>query len=118
MVSWRLTITCVPRRAPLVPSALLCLALTACGGGVHGTPGGAGLRDPYFPKAGNGGYDVGHYALDLRYDPGTGDLTGTAVVTARATQDLTAFDLDLQGLHVDKVTVGGSRPAGTARARS
>ncbi|WP_406437294.1 M1 family metallopeptidase [Streptomyces sp. NBC_00631] len=109
MVSWRLTITCVPRRAPLVPSALLCLALTACGGGVHGTPGGAGLRDPYFPKAGNGGYDVGHYALDLRYDPGTGDLTGTAVVTARATQDLTAFDLDLQGLHVDKVTVGGKQ---------
>ncbi|MGW5655825.1 M1 family metallopeptidase [Streptomyces humi] len=107
MVSWRPTITSVPRRVPLVPSVLLCLALTACGGGVHGTPGGAGLRDPYFPKAGNGGYDVGHYALDLGYDPGTGELTGTAVITARATRDLTAFDLDLRGLDVDAVTVEG-----------
>ncbi|WP_046730967.1 M1 family metallopeptidase [Streptomyces humi] len=107
MVSWRPTITSVPRRVPLVPSVLLCLALTACDGGVHGTPGGAGLRDPYFPKAGNGGYDVGHYALDLGYDPGTGELTGTAVITARATRDLTAFDLDLRGLDVDAVTVEG-----------
>lgn len=74
---------------------------------MHGTPGGAGLRDPYFPKAGNGGYDVGHYALDLGYDPGTGELTGTAVITARATRDLTAFDLDLRGLDVDAVTVEG-----------
>ncbi|MEU2425130.1 M1 family metallopeptidase [Streptomyces sp. NPDC007851] len=107
MVSWRPTITSVPRRVPLVPSVLLCLALAACDGGVHGTPGGTGLRDPYFPRAGNGGYDVGHYALDLGYDPGTGELTGTAVITARATRDLTAFDLDLRGLDVDKVTVEG-----------
>ena len=33
------------------------------------TPGSAGLGDPYFPLAGNGGYDVGHYALDFSYDP-------------------------------------------------
>ncbi|WP_369223493.1 M1 family metallopeptidase [Streptomyces sp. R39] len=96
----------VPRYRLVLPSALLCLALAACDGGVRGTPGGAGVRDPYFPKAGDGGYDVGHYGLTLAYDPGTRRLTGTAVITARATQDLTAFDLDLQGLNVDDVTVG------------
>ncbi|MEV5952606.1 M1 family metallopeptidase [Streptomyces sp. NPDC051987] len=86
----------------------VALTLTARGG-VHGTPGGAGLHDPYFPKAGNGGYDVRHYGLTLAYDPATRHLTGTAVVTARATQDLTAFDLDLKGLDVDTVTVEGKR---------
>lgn len=90
-----------------LPSVLLCLTLAACDGGVHGTPGGTGVRDPYFPKAGNGGYDVSHYALDIGYDPGARRLTGTAAITARATQGLSAFDLDLRGLQVDKVTVEG-----------
>ncbi|MFF5013826.1 M1 family metallopeptidase [Streptomyces sp. NPDC001165] len=101
------------RSARLVPAVatLLALALTgtACDGGVHGTPGGSGLRDPYFPKAGNGGYDVTHYALTLDYTPGTSHLTGKAVITARATKDLSAFDLDLAGLDVDSVTVEGRR---------
>ena len=30
------------------------------------SPGAAGLGDPFFPKAGNGGYDVAHYALRPR----------------------------------------------------
>ncbi|MFE1438279.1 M1 family metallopeptidase [Streptomyces sp. NPDC058739] len=102
----------MPRFVPVVPAALaVCLALTlgACEdrGGVSGTPGAAGLRDPYFPKAGNGGYDVTHYGLDLVYDPGDGVLTGTAVITARATQDLSSFNLDLKGLDVERVTVDG-----------
>ncbi|MGW1724847.1 M1 family metallopeptidase [Streptomyces sp. NPDC002306] len=93
------------RSAPVVPALVLALALTACGGGVHGTPGGSGVRDPYFPKAGNGGYDVSHYDLELTYDPDSRHLTGTADITARATQDLSAFDLDLEGLDVRAVTV-------------
>jgi aminopeptidase N len=101
------------RSVRLVPAAAAVLALvltgTACEGGVHGTPGGSGVRDPYFPKAGNGGYDVGHYALTLDYTPATRRLTGTAVITARATQDLSAFDLDLAGLDVDSVTVEGRK---------
>ncbi|MFV0135153.1 M1 family metallopeptidase [Streptomyces sp. HMX87] len=84
----------------------VAVALVACGG-VHGDPGGSGVRDPYFPKAGNGGYDVTHYALDLAYDPGDHRLTGTATVTARATEDLSAFNLDLKGLRVGRVTVEG-----------
>ncbi|MDF3142658.1 MULTISPECIES: M1 family metallopeptidase [unclassified Streptomyces] len=88
-----------------VTSALL--VLTACSSGVQGTPGGSGVRDPYFAKAGNGGYDVTHYALDLAYDPDDRHLTGTAEITARATQDLSAFDLDLKGMDVERVGVEG-----------
>ncbi|OIJ63523.1 metallopeptidase [Streptomyces mangrovisoli] len=108
------------RPAVAAASALAVLgapALAGCGGGggAHGTPGAKGLRDPYFPKAGNGGYDVSHYALTLAYDPAEPRLSGTAVITARATQDLSAFDLDLLGLDVGSVTVDG-RSAGWHRA--
>ena len=48
------------------------------------TPGAAGLGDPYYPLAGNGGYDAGHYDLRLAYDPASGVLSGSAVMRARA----------------------------------
>lgn len=107
-----------PAGAPAFAALLaLTLTLTACdGGGAQGSPGGgSGVRDPYFPKAGNGGYDVGHYDLTLSYDPATHRLTGKAVITARATEDLSAFDLDLKGLDVEDVTVEG-RAARFSRA--
>ncbi|MFD7321907.1 M1 family metallopeptidase [Streptomyces sp. NPDC059875] len=84
-------------------------------GGVRGTPGAAGLRDPFFPKLGNGGYDVTHYALDLAYDPRSGRLDATAMITARAGQDLSAFNLDLAGLTVASASVDGE-PAAVNRA--
>ena len=34
-------------------------------------PGARGIGDPYFPHAGNGGYDVRHYGLDVAYSPKT-----------------------------------------------
>jgi len=109
----------VPRSSVTVPFALalaLVAGLTACGGDdVHGKPGAAGVGDPYFPKMGNGGYDVTHYGLTLSYDPRDKRLTGTAEITARALQDLSAFRLDLLGLHVTDVTVEG-RDAGWSRA--
>jgi aminopeptidase N len=67
-----------------------------------------GLGDAYYPKAGNGGYDVGNYALDLRYDPATDRLSGTAAITATATADLSRFNLDFTGLKAEKVTVDGA----------
>ncbi|MFI1700149.1 M1 family metallopeptidase [Streptomyces bobili] len=88
----------------------LPLALAGCdggGGGGSDDVGAPGLGDPYFPKAGNGGYDVRHYDLDLAYDPTGHRLSGTARVTARATKTLSAFDLDLKGMTVEKVTVEG-----------
>ncbi|UQX02264.1 M1 family metallopeptidase [Streptomyces sp. RerS4] len=97
----------VPR---LVVAVLLCLAAlaTGCTGAtVQGRPGASGLRDPYFPRAGNGGYQVEHYALDLDYDPADGELRATAVLTARAEQGLSSFNLDFSGLKVEEVRVDG-----------
>lgn len=94
--------------------ALGVLVLAGCtdgAAGVRGEPGAAGVRDPYFPRLGNGGYDVQHYDLALDYDPATGRLDGTAEITARATQDLSAFHLDLRGLTVESATVDGRRAA-------
>ncbi|MFD3542113.1 M1 family metallopeptidase [Streptomyces sp. NPDC058662] len=94
--------------APAV-AALLALTTACTAGTVQGRPGASGLRDPYFPKAGNGGYQVDHYALDLAYDPADGTLRGTAVITARAEQGLSSFNLDLSGLDVEGVTVQGAK---------
>ncbi len=63
------------------------------------------MGDAYYPKAGNGGYDVANYDLDLKYDPSKDTLTGLATITATATADLSRFNLDLAGLKTEKVTV-------------
>ena len=86
------------------------------GSGGHKTfsPGAPGVGDPYFPLDGNGGYDVKHYLLDLDYDPATDVLSGTATITARATQNLSSFNLDLDGLTVRSIKVNG-RPADWSR---
>ncbi|MFI9065330.1 M1 family metallopeptidase [Streptomyces sp. NPDC053429] len=104
----RLTrLTPFTRLAVPAVAALLALTTGCTGTTVQGRPGASGLRDPYFPKAGNGGYQVDHYALDLGYRPSDHQLTGTAVITARAEQTLSSFNLDLSGLRVDAVTVEG-----------
>ncbi|MCJ1680653.1 M1 family metallopeptidase [Streptomyces sp. APSN-46.1] len=96
------------RLAASAVAALLALTTACTGGAVQGRPGASGLRDPFFPKAGNGGYQVEHYELDLDYDPADGQLNATAVITARAEQGLSAFNLDLSGLSVEGVTVQGA----------
>jgi aminopeptidase N len=106
-----------PRRAATALAALLLSCLTACSGGgaAPSDTGATGLGDRLFPAAGNGGYDVTHYGLDLSYDPASGRLSGTAEVTADATQDLARFSLDLAGLTVGRVTVDG-RTARSSRS--
>ncbi|SBT64421.1 Peptidase family M1 [Micromonospora sediminicola] len=98
------------RRVRWYATALaVALLATGCTGEDRGgfRPGAADAGDPYVPGAGNGGYDVGHYALDVRYDPGDDRLTGTATLTATATEALSRFQLDLAGLDVDRVRVDG-----------
>ncbi|MEW9534434.1 M1 family metallopeptidase [Microbispora sp. NPDC049125] len=73
------------------------------------TPGSSGLGDPYFPHAGNGGYDVGHYDLKLRYDPKSDHLSATATITATATKNLSRFNLDFSGLKIGAIEVNGKR---------
>src|SRR4051794_41751849 len=101
------------RVAMVVGIAIACLALGAPVGTaapVQYTPGAPGLGDPYFPLEGNGGYDVQHYDLSFSYDPATDRLDAVNGITARATQHLSRFDLDLQQLTVRRVTVN-FRPA-------
>ena len=56
------------------------------------TPGDSGAGDAYFPFAGNGGYDVRHYDLDITYTPPApppapivGQLSGVATIDLVAT---------------------------------
>jgi aminopeptidase N len=79
-------------------------------------PGSAGIGDPYFPLAGNGGIDVEHYDLELSYTPPgaepaplTGHLEGIATIELTATADLSRFNLDLRDLTATRVTVDGRR---------
>jgi aminopeptidase N len=70
--------------------------------------GSAGSGDPFFPQAGNGGYDVRHYSLTIDYDQPANILSGKAVIRATATQNLRSFNLDLRDLYtVSKVRVNG-----------
>jgi aminopeptidase N len=57
-------------------------------------PGAPGAGDEYFPGYGNGGYDVAHYDLRLRYTPRTDLLEGTATLLGRTTAELSRFNLD------------------------
>ncbi|GGV60967.1 peptidase [Streptomyces longisporoflavus] len=72
-------------------------------------PGSPGVGDPYFPLLGNGGYDVRHYGLDVAYDPDTDRLDGRTTITARATRNLSSFNLDLQKLEVTRIEVNDRR---------
>jgi len=76
--------------------------------------GSSGAGDPYFPLAGNGGINVTHYDLSLRYTPPTpepapleGALRGVATIDLRTTQKLSRFNLDLRGLTASSVRVNG-----------
>ena len=105
------------RIVALVSALLVLLAVAAAPAGatryVEGAP---GAGDPFFEYAGNGGYDVKHYALDLEYVRETNELDGTARIVARATQNLSRFNLDLRPfLAVSEVRVNGHR-AGFARS--
>ena len=102
------------RKLALVTSFAACVALipTAALGdddrdGPRFRPGAPGVGDPYFPLDGNGGYDVRHYDLAVTYDPATDGVTGVALIKARATQNLSQFNLDLTGLTVRSVDVNG-----------
>jgi len=91
------------------------------GPGPRYTAGATGAGDPYFPYAGNGGYDVQHYDLALKYTlpaaapaPLEGQLAGVATIDLVATQDLDRFNLDLRDMDVTALTVNGKRASEVA----
>ena len=102
------------RRLPLVVLAVLALVgllgpvSPAVAGPPTGVVGSTSGGDPYYPAAGNGGYQVKHYDLDLRYTPQTKALTARAQILAVAgRKSLRRFSLDLRGLTVSSVRVNG-----------
>ncbi|GLW07339.1 peptidase [Microtetraspora sp. NBRC 13810] len=106
---------------PRVPTTIAAMAATAAllaptaataattGSGAAFAPGSSGLGDPYFPLAGNGGYDAVHYDLDLDYTPSSRKVVATSTMRATATRGLSRFNLDFQGPKVTKVLVDGRK---------
>jgi aminopeptidase N len=121
----------VPRRQPSTSSVLARVLFVACvlaGSFAPALPSAAadpapaplravhgeeGLGDEYFPGNGNGGYDVGHYALRLRYTPADDRLRGTATLWLLPTRNLESLTLDF-ALDPTKVVVD-DRPAAFTR---
>jgi aminopeptidase N len=100
-------------RAVLCTAALAVVAGAGAASAANFTPGSAGLGDPMFPNAGNGGYDVQNYNLTLDYTPSSNQLTATAVITATATQNLSSFNLDLRGFTISRLLVNGRAATAT-----
>jgi aminopeptidase N len=101
----------VHRSAILV--LLLCLlALPALAGAAAKEPG----REPFFPRAGNAGYDVTGYDVALSFRPSNDRIRSRATIAADATRRLSRFSLDLIGLTVTEVRVDGE-PAHFSRGR-
>jgi len=94
----------------MVAVAVVAVAAPAARGGGD-TSGSGGLGDPFFPRSGNGGYDVMAYDVDLRYEPDRNRFLGgtRTTVTADVTQPdgLTSFHLDYRGPSVKRVRVNG-----------
>lgn len=113
-------------RIRLVLSILLGIALTGTlttsgalavprlGAPAALAPSQSGIGDPYYPTDGNGGYDVASYDIAVSYQPAGHTIAGRTTVTAKATEPLPVFNLDLDGLVVTAVTVDG-QPATWAR---
>ncbi len=101
------------RRFALLTTVVMLLGMllpgVALGAGPNFRPGAAGIGDPYFPMDGNGGYDVRHYDLNVRYRPSNDRLDGVVTIDARATQHLSRFNLDFDGLTVRSVRVDGKK---------
>ena len=105
----------LPRTASMLGTVAALAAVAACSPGAAPGAAIAGAGDPYYPDLGNAGYRAEHYTLDLTVDPVHGTLAGTAQIQARTTRPLSSFSLDLAGLTVRQVTVGGL-PAAASRA--
>ena len=100
----------IPAVPPLATLVLAMLLLVGCRPVEEPSPGSAGLGDPLYPGLGNGGYEVSHYTLTLDVDVDANFIRGEASIEAEATQALSAFNLDLRGLHVTAARVS-DRPA-------
>ncbi len=84
-------------------SLLLCLSFALLGA----TAAAAGpAHEPFFPHAGNRGYDARAYDVSLDFGAGTGEVHAVVDLHAIAERRLEEFSLDFFGPKVKYVTVG------------
>jgi aminopeptidase N len=70
----------------------------------------AAAAEPFFPRAGNKGYEVRRYEVQLAYRPQQeGRIDANTMVAATATAPLERLSLDFFGPRVLEVRVGGER---------
>jgi aminopeptidase N len=79
------------------------LALAGAAQAVAAKPAG----EPFFPRAGNAGYDALHYEVRLTYKPKGDRIKASTQIEAVATEALRSFSFDFLGPKVEEVTVGG-----------
>ncbi|MEJ7689418.1 MAG: M1 family metallopeptidase [Nocardioidaceae bacterium] len=63
--------------------------------GVDVQPPSQGIGDPYYPLAGNAGYDARHYDIQVRYHPASRVIEGVTRIRLTAGRRLERFNLDL-----------------------
>jgi aminopeptidase N len=89
-------------RAARVSLALICLALcVSASAALAAKP----ASEPFFPRAGNGGYDALAYEVNLAFKPKTGRVKAATTIEAAATESLERFSFDFFGPRVSEVEV-------------
>ncbi len=101
------TFTASPATTP--PSATKPSPSTVVESGEY-SAGSAGIGDSYYPSLGNGGYDVNSYDLDLEFSA-DGSVSSSITIDARATENLSSFNLDFAGWEIERLTVNGESTA-------
>ena len=86
------------------------LALIGAAQAVAAKPAG----EPFFPRAGNEGYDALHYEVRLTYKPKGGRIKASTQIEAVATEPLRSFSFDFLGPKVEEVKIG-TQPVGFRR---
>lgn len=89
---------------PVIPSATATPTVLPTAA-VYPDYGAYGLGDPFYPMLGNGGYDVLNYDITLNVHMEDNKINGSTVIEARATKNLSAFNLDFYGMNILLVQV-------------
>jgi len=90
-------------------SLFLALATLAFGGAAVAAP---SAEEPFFPHAGNPGYDALKYEIEIEYEGPKQPLVGYASIKIRATQELRRVSFDFRGprvFHMSGLTPGTYR---------
>ena len=99
------------RSAGIVLVAAFAVSAPAADAGVT-VNGPSGVGDPFFPKSGNGYYQVDSYNLRLRYNPRSDVLRARTRIEAVVDSPgpaLARFNLDFRGPRIKALAVDGSR---------